>query len=336
MTRRKLIILVVALTGITVLAFALYQRHLLKQGRKTPPPVGVAVASENIKSSWELPDGFVVWSSNRFGNHDILRMDLPDGNITQLTNHPHTEYFPRISPDGRFVAFSRSHQPWMSQRNQSAWDVILLDIESGEERLLAKNANTPTWSTDGKFVYFLRNSHQFVEHEVATGEERIVFESGHGDVKQKSVLQTPHISPANDQMAITLRNKQNMTSIIDLEGNVNRISGGCQLTWNKSGDFLYFIDHGGHMKNALYYHDPATGESRKWLDMPGEFSHEYFPKLSNDERYMVLGSSAGGHEHDSADYEIFLWRPDSPADSTVRLTYHTGNDNWPDIYVYDD
>ena len=42
----KLIIILVVVAALIALAIALYQRHLLKQGRKTPPPIGVAVAAE--------------------------------------------------------------------------------------------------------------------------------------------------------------------------------------------------------------------------------------------------------------------------------------------------
>ena len=136
-------------------------RWKLKQGRFTPPPAGESVLERDIAKADGLPEGFVVWSSNRFGNHDILKMKLPGREITRLTNHPHTEFHPRVSPDGNHVVFSRSHIPWVSQRNQAPWDVIILNLQSGEERLLAKNANWPTWSTDGKEVYFLRNLTEF-------------------------------------------------------------------------------------------------------------------------------------------------------------------------------
>ena len=36
---------------------------------------------------------------------------------------------------------------------------------------------------------------------------------------------------------------------------------------------------------------------------------------------------------DIADYEIYLWEVGSPFEKAVRLTYHSGNDRWPDIFV---
>jgi len=82
---------------------ALQYRSNLKLGASKAPPIGQSVRLDSIdeiqgglttlKTS-EI-DGFIVWSSNRFGNHDILQMDLPGGEIRQLTNHPHTETWAR-------------------------------------------------------------------------------------------------------------------------------------------------------------------------------------------------------------------------------------------------
>ncbi len=40
-----------------------------------------------------------------------------------------------------------------------------------------------------------------------------------------------------------------------------------------------------------------------------------------------------GHDHDIADYEIYLWEVGTPAEKAARLTYHSGNDRWPDIFI---
>ena len=78
----------------------------------------------------------------------------------------------------------------------------------------------------------------------------------------------------------------------------------------------------------------ADGSDRRvFMDLPGTRSHEYFPKLSNDGRWLVWAASAEGHEHDRADYEIFVWRVGTPWDQAVRLTQHAGNDQWPDLWV---
>ncbi len=65
----------------------------------------------------------------------------------------------------------------------------------------------------------------------------------------------------------------------------------------------------------------------------GAYSHEYFPRLSNDGHWLIWGAAAEGHEHDRADYEIFVWEIGTTWETAIRLTYHPGNDQWPDLHV---
>jgi len=71
------------------------------------------------------------------------------------------------------------------------------------------------------------------------------------------------------------------------------------------------------------------------VNLVDEFNHEYWPKESTDGGYLVFGASRGpkDHEHDTKDYEIFLWKLGSDPSKATRLTFHTGNDNWPDAYI---
>jgi hypothetical protein len=48
---------------------------------------------------------------------------------------------------------------------------------------------------------------------------------------------------------------------------------------------------------------------------------------------MVWCASRGEHEHDIADYEVYLWKIGDDKKSAVRLTFHTANDRWPDIFI---
>ena len=317
---------------------AIQYRHVKKMGSLRPPDAGQEVqptdpASRAVKAVLGESRATVVWSSNRTGNHDIHMMSLPDRTITRLTTNAHVDYFPRISPDGRQVVFSRSQAEWVSQRNYYPWDVYRIDIATGAEHLVARGGNTPTWSDDGSRVYFQRDGNQFVEHTLATGAERIIFQSGRDPLPAGTMLETPDYSEKRQTLAVTLRKARRGTVLIDAAGAVRKRGGGCQFTWSPTGDYLFYVDNGGRQQNMFYRVDPASLERTPWLDLAGDFSHEYFGRISNDGRFLVLGASTGGHEHDSADYEIFLWRIGAPAEEAVRLTFHTGNDCWPDIHV---
>ncbi len=342
-TRKQQIAL--CLTGLIVVAgvalFGLQMREVGKMGAFRPPKSGEPVANMEMLAQEADPilselRGFVIWSSNRFGSHDLIMLTLPDRQLSRLTSDSHTDYFPRISPDGTKVVFARSQEPWVSQRNKYAWNTWLLDLPTGATRLLAENANVPTWSADGKKVYFQRQANQFVEHVLATGKETILFETGKNlPIDASLYLETPSWNEARQSLAFTTRRLGPVfTYVVGPDKKVREVNEGCQINWAPDSSFLYHVGHGPGRRNVFYKIDPEILERELWFQAPGEYSHQYFPKISNTGDIMVYGASAGGHEHDTADYEIFLWPIGSPMSKVSRLSFHTSNDNWPDIFLY--
>jgi hypothetical protein len=78
--------------------------------------------------------------------------------------------------------------------------------------------------------------------------------------------------------------------------------------------------------------DPSL-DQLELMDLPGRRSHEYFPELSSDGKWLIWAATQRGHDHDTADYEIYLWQVGSPSDQAVRLTHNSGNDRWPDLFL---
>ncbi|MFH0880560.1 MAG: lysylphosphatidylglycerol synthase domain-containing protein [Lentisphaerota bacterium] len=322
--------------------FAYGCRSLSKRGALAPPQSGERVPSSTGEmgavASWMGADrGFIIWSSNRDGDHNLYQMSLPGLEVSQLTRHPHIDYYPRISPNGKFVVFSRSQLPWVSQRDPLPWDVYLLDLETGKERLVATNGNTPSWTSDGQAVVFQRNGGEVIQCQLSQLRETRLLSAGEQGIPSGVHFQTPEYNDRERQLALTLRNRAHATGVYDLpKKRFTQTGAGCMLSWAGDYDFLYYVDSPGRQKNAIYRFrlgPGETGDRELWLDLPEPYSHEYFPRRSNDGKYLVLGASTGGHEHDSADYEIFLWKIGTPADQAARLTYHTGNDCWPDVFI---
>ena len=134
---------------------------------------------------------------------------------------------------------------------------------------------------------------------------------------------------------LTVRGKYRSTSLFALPlGTETPVAGGCQLAFVPGGDSLVLVEKGGRMENRICRTDRAGKNLETLLDAPGYWSHEYFPRISNDGRLLVFGAAREGHEHDTADYEIFLWRIGDPWDRAARVSFHTGNDQWPDVWVY--
>ena len=107
----------------------------------------------------------------------------------------------------------------------------------------------------------------------------------------------------------------------------------CQTTWVPGTDDLLWVAPEGNGGTRIMHGAADGSSSRVFMDLPGERSHEYFPTLSDDGRWLVWGATAEGHEHDRANYEIYLWRTDRPWDQASRLTFYGGNDQWPDIHL---
>jgi Tol biopolymer transport system component len=89
--------------------------------------------------------GGLLWRS--------MRVEIPPPLVVPLTSTPGVETEPTFSPDGNQVAFA-----WQGEK-QDNWDIWMIDVDAGSPRRLtsAPDNNMPTWSHDGRFVYFTSN-----------------------------------------------------------------------------------------------------------------------------------------------------------------------------------
>ena len=337
--RTRLLIALAGLAGLMALALAVHflPRLIYRQagylaldkeaGRLAPDalaPVREALGGQKAR---------VAWSSSRSGNHEIYLMELPGGKLFQLTDHPHVDYFPRFSPEGQRIVFARSREKWVSERKPEPWDVYVLDLKSGKERRVAEWGSNPQW-VDQNRISFLRGGKEVFVLDLRTGREKKVFAAYDAPVKGR-ILQTPELCRENpDLLAITADGKADGSAVVNLKsGRLTRLGPGCEIAFLPGCKKVVWMENGGRQKTRIMVSGLAEPKMQTLLDLPGEFSHEYFPRASRDGRWLVFGASTGGHEHDIADYEIFLWRMGDPAQKAMRLTGNKGNDRWPDIFL---
>ena len=264
-----------------------------------------------------------------FGNHELVRLDWPSGKWTRLTTSPFVDSTPKISPDGKRVVFARSRQEWVSFRNMEEWDVWVLEL-GGAERRVAERGAEPCWTGDGQGVVFHRGGREVIQLNLQTGQETVLLGAQDG-----RIWTGPSVDPVDGRrVAITVRGMQRSTSLFSVpQGVETRVDGGCQLAFLPSGNGLVFVEDSGRMKTRISRVDRTGQQMETLMDAPGEWSHEYFPRVSNEGSLLAFGAARVGHEHDTADYEIFLWRIGEPLESVARLSFHTGNDQWPDTWV---
>lgn len=91
----------------------------------------------------------MVFVSGRFGNPHIFMLDMDSGNVTRITYDGKYNTNPTISPDGRFVAFSR--------QTKEGHRIFVHNMQTGAERQLTFGPGSdedPAFGPDGYFIAF--------------------------------------------------------------------------------------------------------------------------------------------------------------------------------------
>jgi Tol biopolymer transport system component len=287
--------------------------------------------------------GTIVWSSARDGNHDLFVMNTDGSDVRPITRGEAVDWFPRFSPDGSKILFTRSKKGWVYERDandETKWDIWTITPDGKAETKVVENASWGGWLSADELV-FVRGTRVY-RRKLAGGEETLLVDSQNVASLDGALLQQPEMSRDGKYLAITLRGSKRETGIWDLTAKTWTKTGeGCQINWTPDGERIYWVNptgNGGSEVFSMPIHDgkpvhPASDEQLKFMDLPGRRSHEYFPELSADGKWMVWGVTQRGHDHDTADYEIYIWEVGSPAESAARLTFQDVNDRWPDIFI---
>ena len=298
-----------------------------------------------MKKVGEKAGGLIVWSSSRNGNHDLFTMKTDGSDVKAITHGDEVDWFPRFSPDGTRILFCRSKKGWVSERDANLsdkWDLWTVKPDGSEPTKVVEDATWGSW-INAEQIVFVRDG-KVIRTKLGSGKEKVLLDGPAQKTLDGAELQQPELSPDGHYIAITLRGSRRETGIWNLADKTWTKTGlGCQINWSPDGKDIYWMNPTGNGGSEVYRMPIVDGKPAdkdvsddkiKFMDMPGRRSHEYFPELSRDGKWLVWGITQRGHDHDIADYEIYLWEVGTPPETgAARLTFHSSNDRWPDIYI---
>ena len=310
------------------------------KGADDAPPADELAAMKEVGGK---AGGLIVWSSSREENHDLYTMKTDGSEVKQITKGDQVDWFPRFSTDGSQILFCRSKSGWVSERDANSsdkWDLYTVPTEGGEPKKVISDASWGSWISNDE-VLFVRGTKIF-RSKLGSGEETKLMDSDGVTDLDGAFLQQPELSSDGKFVAITLRGSKRETGIWNVAKKSWTQTGlGCQINWTPDQSSIYWVHPTGNGGSRLFKMPVKGGvaaqelseDQMEFMDMPGRRSHEYFPQLSRDGKWLVWGITQRGHDHDIADYEIYLWEVGTPREKAIRLTHNSGNDRWPDIFI---
>ncbi len=271
-------------------------------------------------------------------------MNTDGTNVQPITNGEPVDWFPRFSPDGSRILFTRSKKGWVFERDANTdgkWDIYTVTPDGKDETKIVDNASWGTWVSNDEIVYARATA--IVRRKLGT--------------KRRPWSSTARRCPSSTARSCSSPRCRRTASISPspcAARSGRRGSGTCarrpgpaparaaRSTGARSAGEVYWVHPTGNGGSRVLHIPIKDGKAAKsdedidaltLIDIPGRRSHEYFPQLSADGHWLVWAATQRGHDHDIADYEIYLWQVGTPPEKAARLTWHSGNDRWPDIFV---
>jgi hypothetical protein len=301
---------------------------------------------EALKATGAKANGLVVWTSSRDGLPHVYSMRTDGSDVKQLTKGENTDWRPRFSPDGSKILFQRSRaQDFVRERDanaEGAWDLYTMGADGSDLKKVIEDATWGSWAGPEEIVFLRGTKVMRAKLGGESEKETRIFDAARYAIFDGSVLQQPELSHDGHFVALTLAGKHRQVGIWSVKKKQwTDLGEGTQIAWTPDGASVYWIDDRGKEQSRVAREPIVAGtpaddrdpDKLLLVDLESKRSRERFPRLSNDGKWLVFAAAVNDLEDDVEDFELFLWEAGSPATSATRLTFHTSNDRWPDVFI---
>lgn len=206
-------------------------------------------------------DGLMEDADNRYRESHIYAMDLATGEIRQLTSEKGPWANPKVSPDGRTIAYTG--YPWTSQTYKTT-DLYVVDAGGGSPRLVSggldRDVGALRWAANSSGVYFTAGDR---------GAMNVHFATRSGDVRQVTegvhMLSLSSATPGGRAVGIlTSPHKPSDVVAYDLDG-----SGGIRQLTDVNADVLAGKRLGE--VEEIWYESTGGTQAQGWIVKPPDF-----------------------------------------------------------------
>jgi TolB protein len=291
----------------------------------------------NVVKQSPLPEGKIVFVSDRDGNNEIYIMNTDGSGQTRLTNTLAEEEWPCFSPDGSKISF-------MSNRDGN-FEIYIMNTDGTEQTNLTNNPyndSVPSFSPDGSKIVFESDRD-------GNGEIYIMNADG---TKQTNLTNTlewelgPYFS--TDGSKIAFRSDRDASSgeyafspdydvnweiyIMNADG-----SGQTRLTNNQLFDWepnlspdnslILFTSRLLDKSSVIYIMNVYSSGQKRLTGNVSEKLYELDPRFSPDGSKITFSSNRDGNS------EIYIMNTDGSGQT--RLTDNMANDREPCIFFSD-
>lgn len=168
------------------------QLFVLSAEGGTPRQVTSGPYNHEGRLAWTPESDALVFSANRHedweyepANSELHEVNLANGTIQALTDRHGPDGNPTLSPDGTKIAYTGNDERYQGYQLTRLY-VLDRGGDGAQPRLLLENLDrsvrSPTWSADGKTIYFLYTHHGDIQlaSVPASGGEHTVLTGGVG------------------------------------------------------------------------------------------------------------------------------------------------------------
>jgi TolB protein len=231
---------------------------------------------------------FIAFSSGKSGKKEIYIADYDGANARELTKHGSISILPKLSPDGRKIAY-------LSYKDRYPF-LYIMDLNTGVSRPLSKAVGLnigPSWSPDATRLAMVMskdaNPEIYIINQDGSSPRRITNDKG--------IDTSPTFSPDGKRIAF-VSDRAGRAQIYSMNSdgtNPVRLTrqGGTSTDpeWSPDGKMITYVVEGVEPGLQIWVMD-ANGENARALTSIGGTNES--PCFSPDSRHIVFSSSRSG------------------------------------------